>query len=170
VENEKIKPEKDEAPQLQTLREKLAAKRERLASQLGTVTKNLEAVNLALHLLTEPKDHGAIKRSKKSEDLHVSIDELRNLTVAAGLFLIARRNDGIVKIRPTRELMEKAEKISPGQKGSNALWTVIDRSGSFERIQRGQYRLIGDAGGHNNSDRPNNPVVEFSMERNTIIR
>jgi len=73
---------------------------------------------------------------------NVKASELQGLSQLDALILIAERHGKRFKVTPARRLMVEAELFKNPQNASGALHTLIQRSGRFEKINKGEYRLI----------------------------
>jgi hypothetical protein len=71
-------------------------------------------------------------------------DELTGLKQLPALMKIAERNGGTFKVQEARRLMTQAGLIKSKKNASSILYTLIARSGIFERVAPGQYRLMAN--------------------------
>src|SRR5262249_15069180 len=82
------------------------------------------------------------------------IAKLRNLTQSQVVIAIARYNGGIVKAQDAKHLMIQARVMRDAKNSTNITHNVILRTGPFERIAPGEYKLKEDpSAGPDNTNR-----------------
>ena len=119
----------------------LASIEKRIASHkriLTTLQDKHDGLSMTLRHFA-PKE-SVIKKTRASELLNVTTDELRGMGIEEALVLIARKNTGLVSSGPARKLLEDAG-VLKGSQTSNRLWQVFQESERFEQVRRGQYKL-----------------------------
>lgn len=108
-----------------------------LRAQKSAIDEQLTAVETTLKLLrkfqTEP--------GGKQEALVVNPEELKGLTQPNAIRLIAYKNNGIITIKGVRPLLEKAGVLRKTKNWYNVIYGVINKSGQFEHIGPGKYKL-----------------------------
>ena len=111
------------------LYEQLLIKRDKLKEQLNEVEKEFEAVSTTLKLMGLPTPG-------------VSNLNLAGKTHLEALVEIANANGGVLIVKTARRLMTRAGMFSTPKNASSVLFTTISRSGKFESIGKGRYKLI----------------------------
>ena len=119
----------------------LTRKVDRLRSTLEDTERRRDALALTLHHFQEPS-HPAKRR--RATTLDVEPAELQGKTLDEALIYIAEQNDGIVPSTAARQVLTDAGVLKGTQIG-NRLWAALDRSDRFERVAKGQYRLLEDS-------------------------
>ena len=113
----------------------LCNQRKELQQRLDELDKQLEAVETTVHLLR----YGKSGRSYTDKSL---ISELRGKTHIDALLTIAGKNNNRLKATEAKRLMIEAGLIRNPKTALSMLYTIINRSGKFERVRPGEYRLI----------------------------
>ena len=111
------------------LYEKLLIKRDKLKEQLSEVEKEFDAVSTTIKLMGLPTPG-------------MSNLSLTGKTHLEALIEIARANDSILVVKTARRLMTRAGLFTNPKNASSVLFTAISRSGKFESMGKGKYRLI----------------------------
>lgn len=120
------------------LKSRLEAARDRFSKRLDDIARQLNSVSETIDLI----GGNASQKGASSVDLHVSPDEVREMTQLQALIHIAEKNNGRLRVAPARLLIVKAGIMKAGKNASNVLFSAIDRSERFERIKRGVYKLL----------------------------
>lgn len=132
--------------ELIALRDRLDARQTELQGELEDVTRKLESVSTTLALLdgstTMPLAHGvAVARPVTAS---IDVTSLRGLKQVEALVKIAQHNGGQIRTADAKRLFLQSGLIKNPKNANNILFSVIQRSGKFERIEPGLYRLVGD--------------------------
>lgn len=146
--------------ELIALRDRLDARQTELQSELEDVTRKLESVSTTLALLdgndAMPLAHRvSLVRSDRSTTASIDIASLRGLKQVEALTKIAQHNGGQIRTAVAKKLFLQAGLIKNPKNANNILFAVIQRSGKFERVDHGVYRLIGDK-----PERPERPALQ----------
>lgn len=145
-------------------RDKLDARQTELESELADVSRKLESVSTALALLEgtpPPLSHRVALAETNAPRPSISIDvgSLRGLKQVEALTRIAEQGGGQFETTVAKRLLLQAGLISNPKNANNILFSVIQRSGKFEKVERGVYRLIGQK-----PERPERPQLPLSTE------
>lgn len=106
---------------------------------LEDAERQLKAVALTIDLIRTDDDSQVV--------IHVSneelLDELKTKkTQLAGLLAIARKNNGTLRTKEAKELLQRAGLMKQTKNASNILYNVITRSERFTQVAPGKYALI----------------------------
>lgn len=127
------------------MRDSLDARQTELQSELEEVTRKLESVSTTLALLDGapmPGGHRvAMRQLTSSGSESIDISSLRGLKQVEALKLIARHFGGQFETTIAKRIMLQAGLIKTSKNANNILFSVIQRSDKFERVQPGVYRL-----------------------------
>jgi hypothetical protein len=129
-------------------RKDLLAKRERLALPLQEVDEEIQHVDGTLRSIQK---NNTITFPK--EDLF-PIGKIRKLTQVQALIVIAKHNGGLIRAQEAKRLLIKAGVMRETKNSTNIIHAVIVRSGKFEKVKPGEYRL--------KTDRINAELKEFA--------
>ena len=145
-------------------RDKLDARQTELESELADVSRKLESVSTALALLEgtpPPLSHrGALAETNLPRtSISIDVSSLRGLKQVDALTKIAEQGGGQFETIVAKRLLLQAGLISNPKNANNILFSVIQRSGKFEKVDRGVYRLIGQK-----PERPERPQLPLSSE------
>jgi hypothetical protein len=145
-------------------RDKLDSRQTELQAELEDVTRKLESVSTALALLDgtpPPLSHRAalVEGSISRGTIPIDVASLRGLKQVEALTKIAQHSGGQFQTTVAKKLLLQAGLISNPKNANNILFSVIQRSGKFERVEPGVYRLIGQK-----PERPERPQLELSNE------
>ena len=135
---------------LVNLRSRLASRQTELKRDLEVVTKQLESVSVTLELIDVPLvptpegGEGIIDLLLVSPSPASGIDigSLQGMTQQDALKKIAEHFGGQFYTTVAKKLLLQAGLIKNPQNANNILFSVIQRSGAFDRVSRGLYRLI----------------------------
>ncbi len=132
--------------ELIALRDRLDARQTELQGELEDVTRKLESVSTTLALLDGSTTMPVAHRIAVARPVAASIDiaSLRGLKQVEALTKIAQHGGGRLRTVDAKKLMLQAGLIKNPKNANNILFSVIQRSGKFERVEPGVYRLIGD--------------------------
>lgn len=130
--------------ELVALRDRLDARQSELMADLDDVTRKLESVSTTLSLL-DGADVPLAHRVALSRSATPTIDvaSLRGLKQVEALTKIAEHYGGQFQSSVAKKLLIQAGLISNPKNAGNILYAVTQRSGKFERVEPGVYRLIG---------------------------
>ena len=117
------------ADEVSKLYEKLQIRRDKLKEQLDEVEKEFTAVSTTLKLMGLPTPG-------------MSNLTLTGRTHLDALIEIAKANNGILIVKTARRLMARANMFTNPKNASSVLFTAISRSGKFESMGKGKYKLI----------------------------
>ena len=108
--------------------DRLQFKRDRLREQLKDIESQYETISGALRVLG-----------------HTSMDvDLTGKTQLEALIAIAKSNKNELAVRAARRVMNRFGLFANAKNASSIIHTTITRSGKFERIKPGVYRLLED--------------------------
>jgi len=122
-------------------RKELLAKRERLIIPLQELDQEIEHVTATLRSLSAPTRVVAIQ--SRTEEF--PIGKLRKLTQVQALVVIAKEMNGVIRAQDAKRLLIKAGVMRETKNSTNIIHAVILRSGKFERVRPGEYRLKENA-------------------------
>jgi hypothetical protein len=112
--------------ELMKVLEKLQIKRDRLKEQLTEAEKECDAISAALRVLG-----------------HTSIDvDLSGMKQMEALVAIAKANNDELSVKAARRQMSRYGLFKNSDNASSIIHTAITRSGKFERVRSGVYRLL----------------------------
>ena len=130
------------------LRDRLDTRQTELQAELEDVTRKLESVSTTLALL----DGSAMPLAHRVAIAHggdaasavpIDVGSLRGMKQVEALTKIAEHGGGQFRTTVAKKLLLQAGLISNPKNANNILFSVIQRSGKFERVEPGVYRLIG---------------------------
>jgi hypothetical protein len=119
----------------------LKAKRQNLMEEIGTLEKTLEHLNATISLLEKESTEGTKFVRLLAQPAEFPIGKLRRLTQIQAVVEIAKHSGGIVKAQDAKHLMIRAGVMRETKNSTNITHNVILRSGKFERVAPGEYRL-----------------------------
>lgn len=123
-------------------KKKLLEKRERLIRPLQEIDQDIEHVTATLRSLQRPVlvplPKGDINFSAIQD---FPIGKLRKLTQVQALVQIAKHFGGIIKAQEAKRLLIRAGVMRETKNSTNIIHAVIIRSGKFEKVHPGEYRL-----------------------------
>lgn len=117
----------------------LKAARAKIVSQMEALDKKIEHLNATIDLVQ--KEIVYESASPIPEPPEFPIGKLRKLTQIQAVVAIAKHYGGIVKAQDAKRLMIRANVMRETKNSTNITHNVIIRSGKFERIGPGEYRL-----------------------------
>jgi hypothetical protein len=120
----------------------LKAMRDGLMQQMEKLDENIEHLNATITLL-EKESVSQAAPVIPAQDF--PLGKLRNLTQSQAVLAIAKHNGGVVKAQDAKRLMILGRVMRDTKNSTNITHNVILRSGLFERIAPGEYRLKPDS-------------------------
>jgi hypothetical protein len=140
---------------LLSLRDKLDLRQSELQTELKEVTRRLDSVSTTLSLL-DAEPPRAESEAEAQDDLlpirsgnSIDLTALRGMTQIQAVKRIAEHNGGLLHTAEAKVILLQAGLIKTPKNANNILFSVIQRSGQFVRVQPGTYRLAS-----NKPDRP----------------
>jgi hypothetical protein len=115
---------------------KLRHERDDIEKQLNQLDEEIRAVETTISLYRKA---GKIHEPEAYKSI---VPELQGRTHIDALRHIASRSGGRLKVTDAKRLMSEAGLIRNPKNALSMLYTIISRSGEFERIAPGEYRLI----------------------------
>jgi hypothetical protein len=118
---------------------------QKFEKSLADLDREIEAVNTTLRLLrksgaTLPQD---TECSESNEQSDFPVEQLQGKTQLEALaFLASANTDHLVSVKAAKALLIKAGLLKDSKNALAMLYTVIARSGKFEKAEPGKYRLI----------------------------
>jgi len=111
--------------------------------EIGCLEKTLEHLNSTIEMLEKDtvEDSMAAAAVAVPVPAEFPIGKLRRLTQAQAVVTIAKYGGGVVKAQDAKRLMIRAGVMRDTKNSTNITHNVILRSGKFERIAPGEYRL-----------------------------
>jgi hypothetical protein len=148
--------------ELLALRDRLDRRQAEIQRELEEVNKNLDSVSRTLELLDRagseispaPRPLTSISQVPTGS---IDISSLRGMKQVDALKMVAEHGGGQLKTSVTKKLFLQAGLIKNPKNANNILFSVIQRSGLFERVEPGIYRLI------------NRPVRPMRPSSGTIV-
>jgi len=123
--------------ELSSLIVKLRHERDEVVKQLNELDEQILAVETTISLYRKA---GKIQEPEAYKSI---VPELEGRTLIDALKHIASRSGGSLKVTDAKRLMSEAGLIRNPKNALSMLYTIMSRSGEFERIAPGEYRLIG---------------------------
>ena len=129
------------------MRDQLDKRQSELQAELADVSRKLESVSTTLALLDGvpmPIAHRVSIADTVAVPTVSSIDvsSLRGMRQVDALVKIAQHNGGQFQTTVAKKLLLQAGLIKNPKNANNILFSVIQRSGKFERVEPGVYRLV----------------------------
>src|ERR1035438_406660 len=130
------------------IRDRLDTELADLQRKIEEVGKNLESISRTLELLdrieestgTVATDETFIRGSRVSAG-SIDVASLRGMKQVDALEKIAQHNGGEIRTADAKRLFLQAALIKNPKNANNIIFGVIQRSGLFERVEKGVYRL-----------------------------
>jgi hypothetical protein len=127
---------------LEELKRQLEHMRDIAKHHLEDAEQNLRAVTRTMDLLHTSGVLVENVHNVKSDKTEELVKELRTKkTQLAGLITIARKNDGRLRTKDARDLLQRAGLMKPTKNAANILYNVITRSERFTHVAPGEYIL-----------------------------
>jgi hypothetical protein len=146
--------------QLVAWRDRLDEKQSQLHAELEDVSRKLESVSTTLALLDGspmPISHNlALAENTLPPPVSIDVTGLRGMTQVEALTKIAEHNGGQIQTLTAKKILLQAGLIKNPKNANNILFSVIQRSGKFERVDHGVYRLVGH--------KPERPEKKYLVE------
>ena len=132
--------------ELIALRDRLDARQTKLQRELEDVTRKLQSVSMTLALLDDDSTPTAEVLAAPHHGVSGSIDvaSLRGMKQAEALTKIAQHEGGLLRTATAKRLFLQAGLIKTPKNANNIIFSVVNRSGLFERVEPGVYRLAGE--------------------------
>jgi hypothetical protein len=135
--SEVVATERDILDIISSLISKKRELEESIHDRLAEVNRDLEASQRTLELLRELKGS---TEGDHAPEAGIQASELRGMTQQNALRVIATYNGGILVVREARRLLIESG-LAKGKHVSQSIYGLINRSGWFERLAAGRYRL-----------------------------
>ena len=107
--------------------------------KLEILTKQIEAVNTTVQLLKYRADN--VPASELSD---IEVPNVSGMKQVEAVMAIARSNNGRVKVKDAVRIL-RAAKILKAKRAWGALYSVIQRSGKFEKVAPGEFAPIEES-------------------------
>lgn len=136
-----VHPEEQKEHHMQTREETLRylkTMREGLLEQVDRLDKDIEHLNATITLLEKEMVSQSAPTSVLAD---FPIGKLRNMTQMQAVIAIAKHNGGIVRAQDAKRLMISGRVMRDTKNSTNITHNVILRSGQFERVAPGEYKL-----------------------------
>jgi hypothetical protein len=117
-------------------RKNLLERREKLYKPIQELEQEIEHVDGTLRSLQKPAVTVAA-----SVSFDFPVGKLRKLTQVQALMVIAKHYGGTFKAQEAKRLLIKAGVMRETKNSTNIIHAVIVRSGKFEKVKPGEYRL-----------------------------
>ena len=114
--------------------ERLDERCKRAEHEYQEAEKDRQAIARTIAIVTR-------KTARASIELNVRPEELRGMTQEQAVVHIAEQGNGVLRSGPTKNLLLSAELIANPKNAASILYTLLQRSGRFEQVHRGEYRL-----------------------------
>jgi len=126
-------------------RDRLETKQSELERELEDVRRKHDAVSVTLGMLDDDGEAPTFQ-PPRLRDLpsatSIDLASLRGMTQIAALRKIAEHGGGQLRTADAKRLFLQAGLIKTPKNANNILFTLINRSPLFERVEPGVYRLI----------------------------
>jgi hypothetical protein len=132
--------------ELIALRDRLDARQTKLQRELEDVTRKLQSVSMTLALLDDDSSPSDQVFAVPHHDTggFIDVSSLRGMKQVEALTKIAQHEDGVLRTATAKRLFLQAGLIKTPKNANNIIFAVVNRSGLFDRIEPGVYRLIGE--------------------------
>jgi len=128
--------EREQAIQYLTrVKRELSEKRDKLMRPVQEVDQELAGVSKALEVILRSATPG------KAEIGDFPLSKIRNMTQTQALVEIAKYNGGTIKSIAVKPILIAAKLMKNTKNAAHMVNGAITRSGAFERVRRGEYRL-----------------------------
>ena len=127
---------------LQIMEKELQEKLERLRKPIAQTEEELQHVVGTIALL-QRGIRPTVTQDTSADEGKTLTELLRGMTQTSAVITIAKFGGGVVRAQEAKRLMIKAGIMSATKNATNMTHNVISRSGVFERIAPGEYRLKG---------------------------
>lgn len=126
----------------------LRMKQQRLMNDITSLEKDLEHLNATIHLLEKESAMSLVSAELLPSERDFPTGKLRGLTQPQALMVIAKHYGGTIKAQDAKRIMIKAGVMKETKNSTNITHNLILRTGKFERIAPGEYRLKQEANAH----------------------
>ena len=114
---------------------RLHNKKSEIETQLLSLEAQISAVETTLKLMRE-------ERGPDLSQMNSSfISELHTKSLIDALITIAQKSENRLIVKEAKRLLIQAELINNAKNALSILYTTISRSGKFEKIKPGEYRI-----------------------------
>jgi hypothetical protein len=130
--------------ELISLRDRLDRQYEQLQRQVDDVRKKLESVSTTLAMLDEGDSSSGVATSTSEHSPRggvIDLSSLRGMTQIEALKKLAEHSGGEFRTMDAKRIFLQAGIIKSQKNANNILFSVIQRSGLFERTAPGVYRI-----------------------------
>ena len=130
--------------ELISLRDRLDRQHEQLQRQVDDVRKKLESVSMTLAMLDDGDPTSAVSASigaRPSANGVIDVSSLRGMTQIEALKKLAEHSGGEFRTIDAKRIFLQAGIIKSPKNANNILFSVIQRSGLFDRTAPGVYRV-----------------------------
>jgi len=114
----------------------LRREREEIGKRLAEADNQIQAVEVTMNLYRKT---GVVHEPAAYKTLAL---ELQGMTQLKALIHIASKTNGRLKVVDAKRLMLEAGLIRNPKTALSMLYTIISRSGKFEKTSPGKYRLV----------------------------
>lgn len=129
--------------QLTELKRQLSQEREKLMVPVREIDATIEHIKAALAICLHGSDSDKVDAAKrdKPEVTNSQIGKLRGMTQMEAVVEIAKHFGGILYLRQAVRIMVQAGVMANTKNVKQMVTNAVKRTGRFERIGRGEYRL-----------------------------
>lgn len=120
----------------------LKQKREYVMHQISELEDALEHLNGTIDFFEKEGRIESVEQPKPAEAMEFPTAKLRGLKQLQAVVMIAKHFRGVVKAQDAKRLMINGGVMKETKNSTNITHNLIIRSGRFERIAPGEYRLI----------------------------
>ncbi len=132
---------------------KLRNERDKVEKELAKIDEQISAVELTISILRKTVI------LQEPEAYRNIVSELRGKTQLEALIHIASKSGGQFRVIDAKRLMSEAGLIKNPKNALSMLYTIIARSGKFERIASGEYKLLNQRRVGEQTDLLAEPIV-----------
>jgi len=123
-----------------TIQEKLEKMRKPIA-QLEADLQHIQGAIAFYQRNTDDKMMAEVEEAVTEAMAIIPMSRLKNLSHSDAVIAIAKYNGGVVRTQEAKRLMIKAGIMSRTKNSTNMAHNAIHRTGRFERVSPGEYRL-----------------------------
>jgi hypothetical protein len=127
--------------ELVSMKHKLEADKKQVEKYLIDLEKKLEAVNTTIGLL---RGYNTLTPPTQVTTGETSIPDLKGMTQLQALTAIAKANENRFRLLDAKNALLAAGLIKTAKNANNIIFSVIQRSGKFERLSPGVYGLVSE--------------------------
>ncbi len=114
---------------------RLRNRKAEIEAQLSSLEAQISAVETTLKLLRDDKGPNLSQMNS------AFISELHNKSLIEALIAIANKSENRLIVKEAKRLLIQAGLISNAKNALSILYTTISRSGRFEKIKPGEYKV-----------------------------